>query len=56
LINGLKHPLRWLRECPVVGKLKTHFNAQRYKEAYDLLILADAYETVRACQEITRTS
>jgi hypothetical protein len=45
LINALKHPLLWLRECPV-GRLQARYTDQMYKDAYDLLMLGGRYDAI----------
>jgi hypothetical protein len=45
LINALKHPLLWLRECPE-GRLEARYTDQMYKDAYELLILGGRYDAV----------
>ena len=46
LINGLKHALRWVRECPTDGRLQSRYNDDRYGNASDLLMLGSRYDTI----------
>jgi hypothetical protein len=46
LINGLKHALRWVRECPTDGRLQSRYNDDRYGHASDLLMLGSRYDTI----------
>ena len=44
MINGLKHALRWLQECPRIGRFELRYDHELYQNALDLLKLGPNYD------------